>query len=167
VHPLAKYSNQIRTRVEGDVPVRSGTSWLSLVAATTKGIGQFGRVRVKVRATTRILGSAFRLVVHSYAASALDHDGAPSEALVPIASVQRSVSQEELLSGLEFDLVHVVSTTTVPDAYIVLAWVEPGHPDFAYDAALARPSVGALKGRALSRHQRRDYRVAELLLTAA
>lgn len=165
---MDKHNSQIRMRRQGDgVPVRSGASWLSLVAATTKGIGQLGRVRVKIKATARMPGSAFRLVVHSYAASALRQDEAPSAALTPIASVQRAVSQEDLRSGLELDLVHVGSSSPIPDEYIVFAWVEPGHPDFAYDAALARPSVGALKGRALSSHQRQDYRVAEVLLTAA
>jgi len=164
---LDKRNSQIRTQIPGGVPVRSGASWLSLVAATTKGIGRLGRVRVKVKATARIPGNAFRLVVHSYAASALRQDEAPSTTLMPIASVQRAVSQEELRSGLELDLVHLGSSTPIPDDFVVFAWVEAGLPDFAYDAALARPSVGALKGRALSRHQCHDYRVAEVLLTAA
>jgi len=166
-HPLDKHNSQIRTRRPGGVPVRSGASWLSLVAATTKGIGQLGRVRVKIKATARIPGNAFRLIVHSYAASAMRQDEAPSTTLMPIASVQRAVSQEELRSGLELDLVHLGSSTPIPDDFVVFAWVEPGQPNFAYDAALARPSVGALRGRALPRHQRHDYRVAEVLLTAA
>jgi hypothetical protein len=166
-HPLDKRKSQIRMRRQDGVPLRSGPSWLSLVAATTKGIGQLGRVRVKVKSTARIPGYAFRLVVHSYAASALRQDEAPSTALMPIASVQRAVSQEELRSGLELDLVHLGSSTPIPDDFVVYAWVEPGQPDFAYDAALARPSVGALKGRAVSRRQPHDYRVAEVLLTAA
>jgi len=166
-HLLDKRNSQIRVRRQVGVPVRSGASWLSLVAATTKGIGQLGRVRVKVKATARIPGNAFRLIVHSYAASALRQDEAPSTRLMPIASVQRAVCQEELRSGLELDLVHLGSSTPMPDDFVVYAWVEPGQPDYAYDAALARPSVGALRGRALSRHQRYDYRVAEVLLTAA
>lgn len=166
-HPLEKHNSQIQMRRRGGVPVRSGASWLSLVAATTKGIGELGRVRVKIKATARITGSAFRLVVHSYAASALRQGEAPSATLTPIASVQRAVSQDELRSGLELDLVHLGSPTPILDDFVVFAWVEPGQPDFAYDAALARPSVGALMGHALSRHQRHDYRVAEVLLTAA
>jgi hypothetical protein len=159
--------DQTRTRKPNGVAVRSGASWLSLVAATTKGIGQLGRVRVKIRALAPMLGNNFRLVVHSYAASALLHDEPPSAALMPIASVQRAVSQEELSSGLELDVVHVGTSVPMPEDFLVFAWVEPGNPDFAYDAALARPSVGALRGRALSRQQRQDRRVAEVLLTAA
>lgn len=151
-HPLDKHHSQIRARRQGELPVRSSASWLSLIAATTKGMGQLGRVRVKVKATARIPGDAFRLVVHSYSASALSHDEAPSTALMPIASLQRAVSQEELRSGLELDLVHVGSSISIPDDFVVFAWVEPGRPNFAYDAALARPSLGALKGRALSKH---------------
>lgn len=147
--------------------MRSGASWLSLVAATTKGIGQLGRVRVKIRATAPVRGKVFRLVVHSYAASASLHDEPPSAALMPIASVQRAVSEEELRSGFELDVVHVGTSLPMPEDFLVFAWVEPGHPDFEYDAALARPSVGALKGRALSRPQQHDRRVAEVLLTAA
>lgn len=158
---------QTRLRRQPGVAVRSGASWLSLVAATTKGLGQLGRVRVKIRTAAPMAGTTFRLVVHSYAASALLNEEPPSAALTPIASLQRAVTHEELCAGLELDLVHVGRSMPVPDNFLVFAWVEPGQPDFAYDAALARPSVGALKGRALSHPQRQDCRVAEVLLTAA
>ena len=160
-------SSQPRTQRRSGVAVRSGASWLSLVAATTKGIGQLGRVRVRIKADVLIPGSNFRLVVHSYSAEMVKHDEPPSAALVPIASLQRSVSQDELRTGIEFDVVHVGSAGPVPDDVVVFAWVEPGNPDFKYDAALARPSVGALKGRAVPRERHVDCRVAEVLLTAA
>jgi hypothetical protein len=160
-------NSQPRARTASSVVVRSGASWLSLVAATTKGIGQLGRVRVRIKANVRIPGSSFRLVVHSYSASALQHDEPPSAALVPVASLQRAVSQDELRTGIELDVVHVGASGRVPDDVVVFAWVEPGHPDFKYDAALARPSVGALKGRAIPQQRRENRRVAEVLLTAA
>jgi hypothetical protein len=146
--------------------VRSGASWLSLVAATTKGIGQLGLVRVRIRSNAIIPGSNLRLVVQSYSAESLKQDEPPSAALVPMASLQRSVSQDELRAGIELDVVHVGGSMPVADI-VVFAWVEAGHPDFKYDAALARPSVGALKGRALTRERQENCRVAEVLLTAA
>ena len=161
--------NQPRIPRRSAVAVHSGVSWLGLVAATTKGIGELGRVRVRIKATSRIpgTGTTFRLVVQSYAASSLKHNEPPSGALVPISSLQRSVSQDQLRAGIELDIVHVGSPGATPEDTVVFAWVEPGHPDFKYDAALARPSVGALRGRVLSRQQWQDRRVAEVHLTAA
>jgi hypothetical protein len=155
-----------RTRRHSGVAVRSGASWLSLVAATTKGIGQLGLVRVKIKADARIAGSSLRLVVQSYSAESLKQDELPSTALVPMASLQRSVSQDELRAGIELDVVHVGASTSVADI-VVFAWVEAGHPDFKYDAALARPSVGALKGRAVTHERQENCRIAEVFLTAA
>ncbi len=147
--------------------MRPGDSWLSLVAATTRGIGELGRVRVRVKSIVPMLGDAFRLVVQSYATSSVAPNGSPYEGATPVASLQRAVTEDELKIGIELDVVHVGTPVPTPEDLVVLAWVEPGRPNFKFDAALARPSIGALHGCALSRHHRGDGKIAELLLTAA
>jgi hypothetical protein len=84
-----------------------------------------------------------------------------------VASLQRAISQDELKSGLDIDVVHVGAACPNPDELVVFAWVEPGQPDLDYDAALARPSHGALRGTAPSQRDLLVGRTAELLLTAA
>ncbi len=146
--------------------MRSGDSWLGLVAATTRGVGERSRVRVRIRSAAPICGDSFRLVVQSYSASVvrgrslLDSD-------TPVASLQRAVSQDELKSGLDIDIMHVATDNHDPADLLVYAWVEPGRPDLEFDAALARPMDGALRGSALSRRDLVRGVTAELLLSAA
>ena len=62
---------------------------------------------------------------------------------------------------------HMGAVGQDPDDLLVYAWVEPGRPDLEFDAALARPTHGALRGSALSRRDLVRGVTAELLLTAA
>ncbi len=156
-----------RPRRQSGIVVRAGDSWLSLIAATTKGVGEFGQVRVKIRAAAPIHGDAFRLIVQSYSASVLAQDGSPYDLAMPVASLQRAVSEEELLSGLDIDVMHAEAAGDDSSELVVFAWVEPGQPDLEYDAALARPSLGALRGSAVSQRDIVQGLTAELLLTAA
>ena len=146
--------------------VRAGDSWLGLVAATTKGVGERSRVRVSIRAAAPMQGDAFRLVVQSYAANSLSSSRLSFDT-APVASMQRAVSLEELRLGLDLDVMHVGSHGSDPSDLVVFAWVEAGHPDLEYDAALARPSSGALRGSALSQRDLIRGLTAELSLTAA
>lgn len=156
-----------RQRRQSGVVIRAGNSWLGLVAATTKGVGEFARVRVKIRTTAIIQGEYFRLIVQSYPASVLAYNAPPHELGTPVASLQRAVSRDELRSGIDLDVMHVRTASRNPDEFVVFAWVEPGRPDLDFDAALARPSSGALRGSALSRRDPEQGFAAELLLTAA
>lgn len=112
------------------VTALSGDSWLSLVAAATKGIGQLGRLRVRVKSIAPLPGYVFRLVVQSYAQADVSPNGLPYAASTPVASLQRAVSQEDLTSGLELDVVHVGAAHRDLTDLVVFAWVEPGQPDF-------------------------------------
>jgi hypothetical protein len=156
-----------RSRRNSAVVVRGADSWLGLVAATTKGVGERRRVRVRIRATAPIKGDAFRLIVQSYAASSYQSSGPPVDSSTPVASLQRAVSPEELQLGLDLDVMHVGCDGHIPSEFIVFAWVEPGQPDLEYDAALARPSNGALCGSAFSQRDLARGLTAELSLTAA
>jgi hypothetical protein len=149
------------------VVVRGGDSWLGLVAATTKGVGERRRVRVRIRAAAPLRGDSFRLIVQSYSVSALAHRAVPLDSDTPVASLQRAVSQDELKAGLDIEVMHLGTNSHEPGDLLVYAWVEPGRPDFDFDAALARPTLGALCGSALSRPDIVRGATAELLLTAA
>ncbi len=156
-----------RPRRNSGVVLRGADSWLGLVAATTKGVGERSRVRVSIRAAHPIKGDAFRLVVQSYAAPSHQPSGLSADSGTLVASMQRAVSPEELQLGLDLDVMHVGSNGDVPAEFLVCAWVEPGQPNLEYDAALARPSSGALRGSALSRRDLVRGYTAELSLTAA
>jgi hypothetical protein len=166
----ARTETQTRTprpRRQSGVVVRAGDSWLGLVASTTKDVGELDCLRVKIRATAPIQGESFRLIVQSYSTSVLAYNGLPHDSGTPVASVQRAVSRDELRSGLDIDVMHVGAACRNPTELVVFAWVEPGRPDLDFDAALARPSNGALRGSALSRRDLEQGLTAELLLTAA
>ena len=156
-----------RPRRQSGVVVRDEDSWLGLVAATTKGVGEIGRLRVKIRATAPIQGESFRLIAQAYSASVLAHNRMLHDSDTPVASLQRAVSQDELRSGLDIDITHVGTACQDPSELVVFAWVESGQPDLDYDAALARPSNGALRGSALARRDLEPGIATELLLTAA
>lgn len=160
---------QPRPRRNSGVVVRGGDSWLGLLAATTKGVGQRGRVRVTIRASSAIKGDTFRLIVQSYVGvRGGDQSGTLSlDSATLLASTQRAVSPEELALGLDFDVMHVEPSGEAPSEFLVFAWVEPGQPNLEYDAALARPSIGALRGSALSRRDLVRGHTAQLSLTAA
>jgi hypothetical protein len=156
-----------RRRRQSGLVVRAGDTWINLVAATTKDVGELGRVRVRIRAATPLQGDSFRLIIHSYAASVMVQNGSPHDSGTPVASLQRAVSQDELRSGLDIDVMHIGACDWNLDKLVVFAWVERGQPDLDYDAALARPSREALRGSALSQHDLVRGLTAELLLTAA
>lgn len=154
-----------RPRRQSGVVVREGDTWLGLVAATTKGVGKLDRVRLRVRTASPMQGHSFRLVVQSYAAAAVAHNGTPHG--TPLASLQRAVSPDELRTGLDVDVMHIGASSYSAGQLVVYAWVEPGTPDLDYDAALARPSSGALRGSAHPQHDLLRGLTAELLLKAA
>lgn len=127
-------------------------SWTSLVA-TTLGLDVFGRLRIVVRAQSVGLERG-RLVVQAFAK-------AESHAR-PLASAQRAVSREDLLSGVEIMLHPEHSQTEA--AHHVLAWIEPGEPDLEYDGLRAVPRFPVSLGRVRARRNRAEV---ELLPFAA
>lgn len=146
----------------------AGASWLSLVAATTSGIGPIDCVRVRVRAKSGASPAGLlRLVIQLYQVVSSDSRALPDRSVVPFASVQRSVTAEELARGVELDVVHSSVESAGAGEIMVFAWVEPGQPNFEFDAALARPSRGAYRGCVLSGSSGTDRSVAEVMLTAA
>lgn len=131
--------------------IKSAASWLSLVAATTAGLGPSSTLRTRVTADVADDLDGLRLVVHSYLPGQLGESLMPSAAEKPVASSQRAVTAAELRRGVIVDMVqpsHGSGSTSRP---VVLAWLERGRPDLDYDARLARPVPGVPRGCAKTR----------------
>jgi hypothetical protein len=117
-------------------------SWMGLLAALTLGSGA-GVVRAEVRADGVPSSDPLRLVVQSYEAPA-GARSVPRKAR-PLGSLQRAVTAEELRRGVVLDVPCVGAAGESP---LVVAWVERGSPDLAFDGRQARPRRGSVVGYA-------------------
>jgi hypothetical protein len=118
-------------------------SWLALLAATTLGDAA-DTVRAEVRADG-VSDGDYRLVVQSYDAS----DGRlPGPGARPVGSVQRTVTADELRSGVQIDVLELREGEREPSAQapLVLAWIETGEGDLEFDGRAARPRPGSVYG---------------------
>jgi hypothetical protein len=145
--------------------LKSAVSWLSLVAATTAGLGPSAMVRARVRADVLDDNDGLRLVVQSYLPGQLARDVLPGALEKPVASSQRAVTAEELRRGVVVDMVQP-SINGDETRTVLLAWLERGRPDLEFDARLARPRPGMLRGFARTRGTASDLS-ANVLLDAS
>lgn len=123
-------------------PLSGSVSWLALLAATTLGAGEFDQILAHV--SGGLTGDqSFRLVVQTYARSAVDAAGRLSPRVRPLGSMQRAVTADELSRGVS---VSVVQVRQGADSPVIVAWVEPGEPTLELDALTARPRAEALVG---------------------
>ncbi|MCB9585400.1 MAG: hypothetical protein H6718_08375 [Polyangiaceae bacterium] len=120
----------------------TGVSWLALVAATSLGVAEVEQVKARVSsAEVADEVGAQRLIVQTYDVRDLRPGTAtPVAGARPIASIQRSVTAEDLRRGVEVSL---VSLGEVGEGQILVAWVERGEADLEYDGMLAKPSASA------------------------
>lgn len=146
--------------------LRTAASWLSLVAATTAGIGPTATVRARVRADVGDEIGELRLVVHSYLPGQLGGRTLPDAADMPVSSAQRAVTADELRRGVFVDVVQPATSIDAAARPIVVAWVERGRANLDFDALLARPLPGVPRGSATAQG-RADSLRATLRLTAA
>ena len=146
--------------------LKAAASWLSLVAATTAGLGPTSTVRTRVRADVSDEAGELRLVVHSYNAEQLGERTVPSAADRPVSSSQRAVTPEELRRGVVVDMVQPAGGTGDDERPMVVAWVERGRANLDFDALLARPRPGAPRGCVQAR-RKADSLSAVVELTAA
>ncbi len=132
----------------------TGVSWVALVAATTLGIAGVHRVRAAVSADPRELGDAregYRLIVQSYAPSSLGSGQLPGGRARPLASTQRSITAGELARGIAVDVLGLqASAPAAGETPVIVAWVERGAADLAFDGFEARPAADAFYGVAAS-----------------
>jgi hypothetical protein len=124
---------------------------MSLVAATTLGIGGVDQVRAHISATEVVPEDGeLRLIVQSYRRDTLNRDHLPRQSAVPLASIQRAITAEELHAGIDVSLLQLptegLPTEGIPRDSIVVAWVERGVANLDYDALEARPREGAYYG---------------------
>ena len=132
--------------------VATGASWLALVAATTLGLGQVGRVRAEISADQLTVddgdvGDAYRLIVQSYSPEAVGADHLPGEHARPLGSTQRAITAEELRRGIAVDIVQIGNEAEPIEATpVVVAWIERGQPDLDFDGLEARPQSDAFYG---------------------
>lgn len=122
---------------------------MALVAATTLGIGGVQRVRAAVSADPRELGDAenYRLIVQSYAPSSLGSGQLPGGRARPLASTQREITRAELARGVSIDMLGLdKSGAPALEAPVIVAWVERGRADLAFDGFEARPAADAFYG---------------------
>ncbi len=122
-------------------------SWLSLVAATTLGVGGVDQIRARIRSGVNVGAGELRLIVQSYARNELDGRELPKEHAEPLASTQRAVTAEELKDGVDVSFIGLSTTTKEQDS-VVVAWVESGTANLDFDALEARPPVGSFYGTA-------------------
>ena len=126
---------------------------MALVAATTLGLGQVGRVRAEISADQPAAddGDSYRLIVQSYAPGSVGTDHMPAAYARPLGSVQRAITAEELKHGIAVDIVQIGNDAEpIEAAPIVVAWIERGQPDLDFDGLQARPRADAFYGVARS-----------------
>jgi hypothetical protein len=163
---MSRYSRHTETQAPKRAALRTAASWLSLVAATTAGIGPTATVRACVRADVADDTGELRLVVHSYLAEQLGERTVPSATDRPMSSTQRAVTAEELRRGVMVDMVQPAGNSTKDEHPMLVAWVERGRANLDFDALLARPLPGVPKGCAKVRGKSDALR-ANVELTAA
>jgi len=131
--------------------VPAGSSWLSLVAATTGDIGPMETLRVRVHGRVAENLEPYRLVVQAYRSEVGPAPRIPSRAARAHGSTQREVTAEQLARGIVVEVVLPRLAAESGRSEHVLAWIEPGRPDLDFDALLARPSkqaqVGVVRAR--------------------
>lgn len=128
----------------------AGVSWVALVAATTLGIAGVQRVRAAVSADPRELEDSrdgYRLIVQSYAPSSFGSGQLPGGRTRPLASTQRAITAGELARGVSVDMVGLEEAAKpASEAPVIVAWIERGRADLAFDGFEARPAADAFYG---------------------
>lgn len=158
-------TNQLQPEPTRRTTLKVAASWLSLVAATTAGIGPTATVRTRVRADVGDDIGELRLVVHSYLPEQLAGRTLPGVSDMPVSSTQRAVTADELRRGVFVEVVQPV-TEGAEQRPVVVAWVERGRANLDFDALLARPLPGVPRG-CVKAQGRADSLRATLRLTAA
>lgn len=139
------------TRTRKGRSVARGASWISLVAATTLGMGAVDQVRTRVRSASELSGEEeLRLIVQSYRRQTLGGAGLPRDNAKPLASTQRAITAEELKNGVDVSFFQPARDRNTE--VVVVAWIERGSPTLEMDALEARPSGASLYGVAGSAH---------------
>jgi len=137
-----------------------GVSWMSLVAATTLGVSGVDQIRTRVSSENDVQDDGeLRLIVQSYPRETLEQGRRPSRDERPLASIQRTITAEELRDGVDVSVLQLPELGISSSDSIVVAWVERGVADLEFDGMESRPRDGAYYGVA--------QRGADIVLRAA
>jgi len=119
---------------------------MALLAVTSLGAVSVERMRAEVSAqdVAAATSAGYRLIVQSYARDSVGADQLPGASHRPLASVQRSVTAEELARGIAVDVLQIDQVKG--GNQVIVAWIEHGAPDLEFDALRARPSRSAVVG---------------------
>jgi len=117
---------------------------MSLVAATTLGIGTVDHVTARISAARELQPEGdYRLIVQAYRRHQLQGE-LPGQYSQPLASTQRAVTAEQLRSGVDVSVVQL--DASFGDDAVLVAWVERGLPNLELDGLEARPAKAAYYG---------------------
>jgi hypothetical protein len=124
----------------------ASASWMALLAVTSLGAVSVERMRAEVSAqnVAAATSAGYRLIVQSYSRDSVGADQLPGASHRPLASVQRSVTAEELARGVAVDVLQIDQIGS--GEQLIVAWIEHGAPDLEFDALRARPSRSAVVG---------------------
>src|SRR6187402_976931 len=108
----------------------ASASWMALLAATSIGAVSVERMRAEVSAQdlAAATSAGYRLIVQSYAPGSVSAGQLPGAGHRPLASVQRSVTAEELAHGIAVDVLQI-DQVNGEQAPLIVAWIEHGAPD--------------------------------------
>jgi hypothetical protein len=124
-----------------------GVSWMSLVAATTLGVSGVDQIRARVTSENDVQDDGeLRLIVQSYARETLDQGRMPSNDVRPLASIQRTITAEELRHGVDVSVLQLPEVDASGSDSVVVAWVERGVADLEFEGMEARPLASAYYG---------------------
>jgi len=125
-----------------------GASWMSILAAATLGVSGVDHLRARISAGDHVGDGDLRLIVQAYSKSEVATGALPERDAQPLASIQRSITAEELREGINVSFLQF-PTEGLAGESVVVAWVEHGVPDLDLDALEARPEKSAFYGTAL------------------
>ncbi len=123
---------------------------MSLLAATTLGVSGVDHLRARISSGDHVGDGDLRLIVQSYSKDNLDGRDLPQQYAQPLASIQRSITAEELREGIDVSFLQL-PLDGADEESVVVAWVEKGVPNLDLDALEARPRDGAYYGAAVHR----------------
>ena len=121
---------------------------MSLLAAATLGVSGVDHLRARISAGDHVGDGDLRLIVQAYSRDQVASGALPERDVQPLASLQRSITAEELREGINVSFLQF-PTEDARGESVVVAWVERGAPDLDLDALEARPEKGAYYGTAL------------------
>src|SRR5262245_24483278 len=126
-----------------------GASWMSLLAAATLGVSGVDHLRARISAGDHVGDGDLRLIVQAYSKTEVATGELPERHAQPLASIQRSITAEELREGINVSFLQFPTDGAGGGESVVVAWVEHGAPDLDLDALEARPAKSAFYGTAL------------------